>query len=123
MIFRVFCCASARWGNRKPVVRPAAATLEILTNFLRLTFLDMTMLLSEGSYGEMGDGVRSLIFGFYQKPNIKDLTPSPIKNKRADPLGIIGALRVASGPRIAPGLCSILQRWCQRYCAPPARRI
>src|ERR1051325_9636760 len=38
MIFSVFCWASARWGKRNPVVRPAAAAAPpvILTNFLRL---------------------------------------------------------------------------------------
>src|SRR4051794_20053963 len=43
MIFSVFCCASARWGKRKPVVSPAAAAAlpVILTNFLRVSFFDM----------------------------------------------------------------------------------
>src|SRR5450432_783996 len=48
MIFRVFCCASARAGKRNADVNPAAAAAPpvSLTNFLRLIFrLDMKPLL------------------------------------------------------------------------------
>src|ERR1044071_4188926 len=55
MIFSVFCCASARWGKRNPVVRPAAAAAPpvTLTNFLRLSFdMGISLLVRNQRWGE-----------------------------------------------------------------------